>query len=52
MVWSRDSLTAANTHTFREHNEEADLWANKGAKGRAEEWVDTSRIVWQEVTGV
>ena len=39
------------THTFREHNTEADLRANKGAKGRVEEWVDTTRIEWQEVSG-
>ena len=38
--------------TFRVPNTEADLWAGKGAKGRAEEWVDTSRIAWQKVTGV
>ena len=40
------------THTFREHNTEADLWADKGAKGRVEEWVDTTRIEWQEVTSL
>ena len=40
------------THTSREHDKEADLWAGKGAKGRAEEWVDTTTIAWREVTGV
>ena len=40
------------THTFREHNKEADLWAHKGAKGRVEEWVDTTRIAWPEVTSL
>ena len=39
------------THTFREHKE-ADLWADKGAKGRVEEWADTARIAWPEVPGV
>ena len=48
---SRQRTTDWVTHTFREHNKEADLWACKGAKGRAEEWVDTTRTVWQEVTG-
>ena len=48
----RQRTTDWVTHTFREHNKEADLWAGKGAKGRAEEWVDTTRIAWQEVTGV
>ena len=47
----RQRTTDWVTHTFREHHKEADLWAGKGAKGRAEEWVDT-RIAWQEVTGV
>ena len=37
------------THIFREHNQEADFWAGKGAQGRAEEWVDTTRITWREV---
>ena len=37
---------------FREHNKEADQWADKGAKGRVEEWVDTTRIAWPEVTGL
>ena len=40
------------THTSREHDKEADLWAGKGAKGRAEEWVDTARIAWHEVLGI
>ena len=40
------------THTFREHNKEADLWADKGEKGRVEEWVDTTRVAWPEVAGV
>ena len=39
-------------HTFRERNKEADMWAGKGAKGCAEEWVDSTRIAWQEVTGL
>ena len=49
---SRQRTTDWVTHPFREHNKDADLWAGKGAKGRAEEWVDTTRIAWQEVTGV
>ena len=48
----RERTTDWVTHTFREHNKEADLWASKGAKWRAEEWVDTTRITWKEVTGV
>ena len=40
------------THTFREHNKEADLWADKGEKGRVEEWVDTTRVAWPEVAGL
>ena len=40
------------THGFREHNEEADLWADKCAKGRVQEWLDTSRSVWSEVTSL
>ena len=38
------------THAFREYKKEADLWADKGAKGRVEEWVDTAQIMWSEVT--
>ena len=30
------------THVFREHNKDADLWVDKGAKGRVGEWVDTA----------
>ena len=33
----RQQTTDWVTHTFREHNKEGDLWAGKGAKGRAEE---------------
>ena len=33
------------THAFREHNEEADAWTEKGAKRRVDEWVDTARVV-------
>ena len=40
------------THTFRELNKEADLWADKGAKWRVEEWVDTTRFAWSEVSGL
>ena len=40
------------THVFREHNKEADLWADRGPKGRVEEWVDTARVVWSEVIGL
>ena len=29
----RQRTTDWVTHTFREHNKEADLWAGKGAKG-------------------
>ena len=48
----RQRIADCVTHTFREHNKEADLWAGKGARGRAEEWVDTVRITWREVTGI
>ena len=48
----RQRTTYWVTHTFREHNKEADLSAGKGAKGRAKEWVDTTRIAWQEVAVV
>ena len=41
----RQRTTDWVTHTFREHNKEADLWARKGAKGRAEEWVDIRRFL-------
>ena len=41
-----------STHTFREHNKEAVLCADKGAKWRVEEWVDTTRIAWPEVSGL
>ena len=55
--WSMNSLATVNrrvgrTHTVREHNREADQWADKGAKGRVEEWVDTTRIAWPEVPGL
>ena len=40
------------THTFRERNKEADLWAGKGARGLAEEWVDTAPITWHEVLSI
>ena len=40
------------THIFLEHNKEADTWADKGAKGRVEEWVDTAHVVWSEVIGL
>ena len=46
----RQRTTEWVTHTFREHNKEADLWA--GAKGRVEEWVDTTRIARPDVTGL
>ena len=48
----RQRTTDWVTHTFREHNKEADLWAGKGARGRAEECVDTARITWREVLGI
>ena len=40
------------THAFREHNKEAGLWADKGAKVRPEEWVDTAQIAWSGVSGL
>ena len=43
----RQRTTDWVTHTFREHKE-ADLWAGKGARGRAE-WVDTTSSTWQVV---
>ena len=49
----RQRTTEWVTNTFREHNnEEANQWADKGAKGRVEGWVDTTRITWREVTGL
>ena len=36
-------------HNFREHDEGADAWAEEGAKGRVEVWVDTAHVVWSEV---
>ena len=48
----RQQTTGRVTHTFREHNKEADLWAGNGARGRAEEWVDTARTSWHEVLGI
>ena len=30
----------------------ADLWAAKGVKSREDEWVDTTYVVWSEVTGL
>ena len=41
-----------DTHVFREHNKEANLWADKGAKGRVDESVDTARVIWSEVVGL
>ena len=32
------------THVFREHNKEADLWADKGAKERVEEWAEVTGL--------
>ena len=46
----RQRTTDWVTHTLREHNKKADLWAGEGAKERTEEWVDTTRVAWQEVT--
>ena len=39
-------------HIFREHNQEADIWAGKGVKGSEEEWTDIANIIWSEVTGL
>ena len=39
-------------HIFREHHKEADFWAWKGVKGREEEWTDTAKVIWSEVTGL
>ena len=39
-------------HIFREHNEEADAWAERGVRGRHEEWEDVSKVVWPDVTGL
>ena len=47
----RQRTTDWVTHTSREHKE-ADLWAGKGARRRAEEWVETDSITWQEVLGI
>ena len=37
------------THIFREHNKEADAWAEESAEGQVDEWVDTARVVRSEV---
>ena len=49
-LWRRTADWAA--HICREHNEEADIWAGKGARGREEEWVDTTEVVRSEVAGL
>ena len=48
-VHLRQRTADCDTHVFREHNKEATLWADKGAKGRVDEWVDIARVVWSEV---
>ena len=48
----RQRTTDWVTHTFHEHNKDADLVAGKGAKERAQEWVDTAHITWREVAGI
>ena len=39
-------------HIFREHNKEADLWVDFGAKGISKEWKDESATRWTKVTGM
>ena len=34
---------------FRKHNTEADAWAEKGMRGRQEEWEDDAKVVWSDV---
>ena len=34
---------------FREHNTEADAWAEKGVRGQQEEWEDDAKVVWSDV---
>ena len=36
-------------YRFREHNKEADPWAEKGVKGYEEEWTDTANVVWSKL---
>ena len=48
----RQRTTDWVTHTFREHNKEADFWAGKGARERSEEWVDTAHMTWRDVLGI
>ena len=36
---------------FREHNEEADVWAGNRGRGFKEEWLDAADF-WSDVTGI
>ena len=39
-------------HIFREHNNEADAWAEKGSRMLKEEWVKEEGVVWPDVTRI
>ena len=39
-------------HIFREHDDEADVWAEKGVSGGSREREDESNVVWPEVAGL
>ena len=39
-------------HIYREHNQEADAWAEKGARGQTEGWEDETDFVWSQVTRI
>ena len=51
-VHLRYSTAEWSTHIFREHNKEADFWAEKSAKGQVDEWVETAHVVWSEDIGL
>ena len=48
-IYERHRTAERTTHIFREHNKEADAWAEEGAKGLVEELVDTAQVVWPEI---
>ena len=51
-VHSRQRTAEWATHIFREHHKEAHAWAEKGAKGQVDEWVDNAHVVWSQVIGL
>ena len=47
-VHIRQRTAELATDIFREHTKQADLWAEKGAKGHVVECVDTAHVVWSD----